>query len=190
MKIPRSAYSNFEPVNKLCLQFYSKNTVCALFEWKVIFDTEFMNIKGWTLFWGHHTSVDSSAPTILLSQVRIPSTPSLLLPFKVRICTTYICHCVEKRAKINKKRSSLAHFLMLDTVSFCWTMFWPVPFSCLFFFSFFSNKNLPLFTSNLHNSAVAWLGFKPPDGSVGSSFLFVGPHTNPLSYLWWNGPAT
>ena len=56
--------------------------------------------------WGcRHSSVDSSAPTILPPQVRVPSTPSMLYHLWY-LC--YICHL--KRTKINKKRPGLAHF--------------------------------------------------------------------------------
>ena len=51
-----------------------------------------------------HSSVVSSAPTILRPWVRIPSTPSMLFS----ICITY-WNCNEKRTKINKKRPGLAH---------------------------------------------------------------------------------
>ena len=49
---------------------------------------------------GRHSSVVSSAPTILQPRVQIPSSPSMLFSI-----------CIEKRTKINKKRSGLAHFL-------------------------------------------------------------------------------
>ena len=51
-----------------------------------------------------YSSVDLSAPTILRSRVRIPSTPSMLF---IVICTIFVIY----RTKINKKRSCLAHFL-------------------------------------------------------------------------------
>ena len=52
-----------------------------------------------------HSSVDSSAPSIRLPRVRVPSTPSMLF-------SIYICHLNwnVKRTKINKKRPGLAHF--------------------------------------------------------------------------------
>ena len=52
-----------------------------------------------------HSSVDLSAPTILRSRVRIPSTPSMLLPFLY-----YTCHCVEKRTKINEKEAEFGSY--------------------------------------------------------------------------------
>ena len=54
-----------------------------------------------------HSSVDSSAPSILLPRVRVPSTPSMLF-------SIYICHLNwnVKRMKINKKRPGLAHFFL------------------------------------------------------------------------------
>ena len=52
-----------------------------------------------------HSSPDLSVPSILLPQVRVPSTPSLLLSFKVFVL--FFCHV--KRTKINKKRMGLAH---------------------------------------------------------------------------------
>ena len=55
-------------------------------------------------FKGSHSSVDLSAPTILRSWVRIPSTPHLRL--------WCIWHWVEKRTKIKKKRPGLAHFFI------------------------------------------------------------------------------
>ena len=53
---------------------------------------------------GHHSSVVSSAPTILRPRVCIPSTPSTLFS----ICI--IQNCIEKITKMNKKRPGLAHF--------------------------------------------------------------------------------
>ena len=53
---------------------------------------------------GHHWSLDSSASSILLSQVQIPSTPSTFFPFIV-YCSTYLCHCIEK----GRKRPCLTH---------------------------------------------------------------------------------
>ena len=49
------------------------------------------------------SSVDLSPPTILLSQVRIPGTPSTLLPFIVKLYD--LSHWVDKRTKINKKEA-------------------------------------------------------------------------------------
>ena len=51
-----------------------------------------------------HSSVVSSAPSILRPQVRIPSTPSMHFFNLYR-------NCNDKRTKINKKRQGLAHFL-------------------------------------------------------------------------------
>ena len=53
----------------------------------------------------HHSSVDLSAPTILLPRVRVPSTQSTILLF-----TVIVLYLSCKRKKINKKRSGLAHF--------------------------------------------------------------------------------
>ena len=59
-------------------------------------------------FWGHHSSVDSSAPTISRSQVRIQSIPSMLLYNQILY---YICHWIEKRTNIHKKRPDMAHII-------------------------------------------------------------------------------
>ena len=56
-------------------------------------------------------SVDSSAPSILRSWVRIPRTPFTFFTIIV-YCITYICHCIEKGTKINKKRLDLAIFTL------------------------------------------------------------------------------
>ena len=50
-----------------------------------------------------HSSVDLFVSIILWSWVRIPSIPSALYSFTVK-CAIPICHCIEKRTKINKKR--------------------------------------------------------------------------------------
>ena len=65
-------------------------------------------------FWKHllyklclsrHSSVDSSAPTILPPRVQVPSTPSMLFHLQ------YLCYIFHgKRMKLNKKRPGLAHF--------------------------------------------------------------------------------
>ena len=47
--------------------------------------------------------MDSSAPTILRSCVKIPCTPSTFFPFIVKFCTIGIWHYVEKKTKINKR---------------------------------------------------------------------------------------
>ena len=55
-----------------------------------------------------HSSVESSAPSILLSRVRIPSIPSTSTLFLFSLLY-YICYFIEKRTKINKKRPVVAH---------------------------------------------------------------------------------
>ena len=54
-----------------------------------------------------HSSVDSSAPTILPPWVRFPSTPTMLLSFIVKFVLYLSC----ENNEINKKRPGLAHFL-------------------------------------------------------------------------------
>ena len=49
----------------------------------------------------HHSSVDSSVPSILPPWVRLPSTPSMLLSFMVKFVLYLSLQC-EKRTKINK----------------------------------------------------------------------------------------
>ena len=56
-----------------------------------------------------HSSVDLSAPSILLPRVRLPGTPSLLLSFTVKFVLYLSLQCVGRR-KIKKKRPGLAHF--------------------------------------------------------------------------------
>ena len=54
---------------------------------------------------GSHSSVDSSAPTILRSRVRNPSTPSTLLYGQILYYSTKFdknFRCTEKRTKIYK----------------------------------------------------------------------------------------
>ena len=46
---------------------------------------------------GWYSSVDSSAPTILLSQVRIPNTPSTLM---VKNCTTFVIVLIKERKRV------------------------------------------------------------------------------------------
>ena len=53
---------------------------------------------------GRHISVDLSAPSILQSRVWIPRTLSTLLYSQILY---YICHCIEERTKINKRRPGL-----------------------------------------------------------------------------------
>ena len=55
-----------------------------------------------------HSSVDSSVSSILKSRVQITSIPSIL--FSIYSLLYCICHCIEKRTKINIKRLGLAHF--------------------------------------------------------------------------------
>ena len=56
----------------------------------------------------HHSSVDLSVPSILTSQVQVPSSPSTL--FSIYI---HLCHV--KKTKINKKRTGLAHLKTIIT---------------------------------------------------------------------------
>ena len=53
---------------------------------------------------GRHISVDFSAPSILQSRVWIPRTLSTLLYSQILY---YICHCIEERTEINKRRPGL-----------------------------------------------------------------------------------
>ena len=55
-----------------------------------------------------HSSVDSSVSSILKSRVQITSIPSIL--FSIYSLLYCICHCIEKRKKVNKKRPGLAYF--------------------------------------------------------------------------------
>ena len=52
----------------------------------------------------HHSSVDSSAPSILPPPVQLPSTPSMLFSFIVKFVLYLSMQC-EKRTKINKKEA-------------------------------------------------------------------------------------
>ena len=52
-----------------------------------------------------HSSVDSSAPTILPHQVQVPSTPSMLLSLIVKFVLSLSC----EKNEINKKRPDLTH---------------------------------------------------------------------------------
>ena len=69
---------------------------------------------------GHHSSVVSSAPTILRPRVRIPSTPSMLFSICIEIVT-------RKRTKINKRGRD-----------------WPIFKRFLFLFWMFSEKTVSL----------------------------------------------
>ena len=56
----------------------------------------------------HHSSVDSSAPSILPPRVRVPSTPSMLFQFQtVYLSIEFEC---EKNENKQVKRPGLAHF--------------------------------------------------------------------------------
>ena len=39
-------------------------------------------------------------------------------PFEVKFCAISICHCVEKRTKINEKRPDLAHKIKVGIGSY------------------------------------------------------------------------
>ena len=67
-----------------------------------------MNVKNWPKGC-RHSLVDLSAPSILLPQVQLPSTPSILLSFII-IFVLYLSLQCETRTKINKKRLGLGHF--------------------------------------------------------------------------------
>ena len=62
-----------------------------------------------------HSSVDSSAPSILPPRVRVPSTPSMLF-------LIYICHLNwnVKGTKINKKRPGWPIFLIINAKMLSW----------------------------------------------------------------------
>ena len=59
-----------------------------------VVNTNSFETRGW-----RHSSVDSSAPTIQLPWVRVPSTPSYAFIIYSQICALGICHV--KRTKIN-----------------------------------------------------------------------------------------
>ena len=51
-------------------------------------------------FWGcRHSSVDSSASSILPPQVRVPSSPPMLLPIKVKFVICLSLHCEQNKNK-------------------------------------------------------------------------------------------
>ena len=56
-----------------------------------------------------HSSVDSSALSILPPQVRLPSPPSTLLSFTVKFVLYFSLQC-EKRTKINKKEGGFGRY--------------------------------------------------------------------------------
>ena len=76
-----------------------------------------------------HCSVDSTAPSILPLRVRVPTTPSRLISFQIKICTIFVC-ALWKRMEINKKRPNLAHlknrtsamFLLMPLFTFVCSM--------------------------------------------------------------------
>ena len=55
---------------------------------------------------GRHSSVDLSVPTILLPQVRVPITPSMLLSFIAKFVLFLSCEKNENK----QKQDGLAHF--------------------------------------------------------------------------------
>ena len=57
-----------------------------------------------------HSSVDSSASSILLPQVRVPSTPTTLKSFTVKFVLYLSMHC--EKNKINKKRLGFARIII------------------------------------------------------------------------------
>ena len=62
-----------------------------------------------------HSSVDSSAPSILLPRVQVPSTPSMLL-------SIYIDLCHEEKTKINKK-AGIGPFFKRKRPEWVWPTF-------------------------------------------------------------------
>ena len=70
------------------------------------------------LLWCRHSSVNLSAPTILLPCVRVPSTSSTLLSFMVK----FVIYLSRKRTKINKKRPGLVHKKYIKTKNYCFEM--------------------------------------------------------------------
>ena len=60
-----------------------------------------------------HSSVDSSAPTILPAWVRVPSTPSTLYHCKSNLCYIFL----GKRTKINKNEAGFSPFLTKSWVA-------------------------------------------------------------------------
>ena len=76
-----------------------------------------MNVKNWPKGC-RHSLVDLSAPSILLPQVQLPSTPSILLSFII-IFVLYLSLQCETRTKINKKRLGLGHFFIKELTKYC-----------------------------------------------------------------------
>ena len=62
-----------------------------------------------------HSSVDSSAPSILLPRVQVPSTPSMFL-------SIYIDLCHEEKTKINKK-AGIGPFFKRKRPEWVWPTF-------------------------------------------------------------------
>ena len=72
-------------------------------------------IMWWNILGCNHSSVDSSAPTILPPSVWVPSTPSMLLSFMVKFVLYLSC----EKNEINKKRPGLARL--------SGGRYWPIP---------------------------------------------------------------
>ena len=60
-------------------------------------------------------TLGGAAPSILSSLVRVPSTSSTLL-YGIIIALCYICLCIVKRTKINKKRPMCLIFFYKNTI--------------------------------------------------------------------------
>ena len=69
-----------------------------------------------TDYWGHHSSVDLSVLSILRSQVRIPSTPSMVF-YSQSLNYIPFCRCVEERMSVNKKEPDLIHTFFYKKIS-------------------------------------------------------------------------
>lgn len=66
----------------------------------------FFRIKFLDLKYGScHSSVDLSAPTLQRPRVQIPTTLTMLFPFRVKFYVIIVITYIEKRTKINNKEA-------------------------------------------------------------------------------------
>ena len=115
-----------EFVSRWSLQFFLQNYCLkrlkmnkrgrgwSIFIWNIFWRKCFPFIW-WNILGCNHSSVDSSAPTILPPSVWVPSTPSMLLSFMVKFVLYLSC----EKNEINKKRPGLARL--------SGGRYWPIP---------------------------------------------------------------
>ena len=93
--------------------FFSKSTFCLLAAASKKVQVHFFNLKKFNYLGCRHSSVDSSAPSILPPRVRLPSMPSTLFSIIVKFVLYLSMQC-EKRTKINRKEAGFGPFFLIQ----------------------------------------------------------------------------